>query len=328
MKLTKKLLGIIAVIAVIGFMALPLTGCQDAGDDEDSSTSGSAPSGTQTDGDTPITSVSISITAPTQGSTPVTTATTIMVNFTNAITWSPAFDGNGKFKAGTVYTATITLTALSGFTFTGLTDVRINNNTLNASSIKENIGGTVKLEYTFPQTELLFNAVTSFGTWLASQAANDPATAYPVVLNVSGLSNIQSLLSSNSTKYVSLDLSGTTFASIGGVAFHGCTSLASVNIPVNVNSIGSGAFQKCTELTSVSIPANVTSIGIAAFNGCTNLASVTFATGSNIADASFGQMSFPEGANGQGGNTLKTAYANGKEGTYTRTANGSSWTKQ
>jgi hypothetical protein len=61
---------------------------------------------------------------------------------------------------------------------------------------------------------------------------------------------------------------------------------------------------------------------------CTGLTSVTFATGSNIADGSFGSNASPEGSNGGGGNTLKTAYSTGKAGTYTRPANGSTWTKQ
>jgi len=60
---------------------------------------------------------------------------------------------------------------------------------------------------------------------------------------------------------------------------------------------------------------------------CTKLNSVTFATGSNITDASFGSEVFPEGTKGDGGNTLKTAYKTGKAGTYTRAANGSTWTK-
>jgi len=38
MKLTKKLLGIAAIFAVIGFIVLPLTGCPEAGDNNDKKT--------------------------------------------------------------------------------------------------------------------------------------------------------------------------------------------------------------------------------------------------------------------------------------------------
>jgi len=84
-----------------------------------------------------------------------------------------------------------------------------------------------------------------------------------------------------------------------------------------------------TETTFV-IPNTVASIEASAFYGCTSLTSVTFATGSNITNANFGNVAFPEGIIGNGGNSLQTAYKNAspKEGTYTRAANGSTWSKQ
>ncbi|GBU29578.1 hypothetical protein R84B8_03151 [Treponema sp. R8-4-B8] len=118
---------------------------------------------------------------------------------------------------------------------------------------------------------------------------------------------------------------GNSVTSIGDAAFEGCASLASVTIGNSVTSIGERAFNS-TSLTSVTISISVTSIGEYAFIG-TNLTSVTFAIGSNIANASFGGNAFPEGNDGNG-DTLKTAYATGKAGTYTRPANGSTWTKQ
>jgi hypothetical protein len=120
---------------------------------------------------------------------------------------------------------------------------------------------------------------------------------------------------------------GSGVTSIGQYAFNWCTNLTSVTIP-NVTSIGKGAFNRCTNLTSIIIPDSVTSIGQSAFKECTNLTSVTFATGSNIENNRFGNEAFPEGIYGEGGNTLKTAYSTGKAGTYTREANGSTWTKQ
>ncbi|WP_461251823.1 hypothetical protein [Treponema sp. R8-4-B8] len=60
----------------------------------------------------------------------------------------------------------------------------------------------------------------------------------------------------------------------------------------------------------------------------TSLTSVTFATGSNIAYANFGDNAFPEGY--YGGDNLRTSYlaASPKAGTYTREENGDTWSKQ
>jgi hypothetical protein len=112
---------------------------------------------------------------------------------------------------------------------------------------------------------------------------------------------------------------------IGGSAFSGCTGLTSIAIPNSV--IGRLAFDRCTSLINVTIGSGVNNIEDYAFDECTSLISVTFATGSNIPDANFGKEVFPEGSDGDGGDTLKTAYSTGKAGTYTRAANGETWAK-
>jgi len=72
------------------------------------------------------------------------------------------------------------------------------------------------------------------------------------MLNVNALDGIR-MVFRGSPKYVTLDLSGSTFT-----------------------SIGDNAFNQCYGLTSITIPDSVTSIERWAFYGCTNLASVTF----------------------------------------------------
>jgi len=201
-----------------------------------------------------------------------------------------------------------------------------------------------------------FTSIAAFSAWLDSQPTNTREKPYNVKLNVSDLigsytttGNLSNILNTNKTKYVKLDLSGSTITRIGESAFWGCTNLTSIIIPNSVTSMGGYVFAECINLTSVTIgnsvtsietntftrcaltsvtiPASVTSIGDFAFEECTGLTSVTFAAGSNITDNNFGQIAFPEGNYGIGGNSLKNAYSKGKAGTYTRAANGTSWTR-
>lgn len=69
---------------------------------------------------------------------------------------------------------------------------------------------------------------------------------------------------------------------IGGGAFCGCKSLASVTIPQSVTTIGRRVFSFCMSLESVTIPNGVTTIGEGAFCCCMSLESVTIPNGVRI----------------------------------------------
>jgi len=87
------------IIATLLVMGLVLAGC---------------PSG---NGDTIVTTKAIpGVTAPATGATPKTTITAT-AQYTGTVSWAPA---HSPFQAETAYTATITLTAKEGFTFTGV----------------------------------------------------------------------------------------------------------------------------------------------------------------------------------------------------------------
>ena len=104
-------------------------------------------------------------------------------------------------------------------------------------------------------------SIAEFGTWLSKQPANKPETAYNVKLNVSSLGggadtagSAGKALKTYSTKYVNIDLSGSTINSIENDAFAWCTNLTGITVPNSITSIGTRAFEGCTKLTSVTIP--------------------------------------------------------------------------
>ena len=65
---------------------------------------------------------------------------------------------------------------------------------------------------------------------------------------------------------------------IGDYAFAG-SGLTSITIPSSVTSIGQEAFRGCSSLTSITIPSSVTSIGEWAFYNCSGLTGITIPSG-------------------------------------------------
>jgi len=121
-----------------------------------------------------IASAAITVTAPVTGATPATTATAgADVNFTVvAVTWSPA---DNPFEGETAYTATVTLTASAGHTFTGgLATATINEET---ATVTNNTGATVTLALAFAATAPAQDPVIAawqFGTAEGDGPANNP----------------------------------------------------------------------------------------------------------------------------------------------------------
>jgi uncharacterized protein YjdB len=157
----------------------------------------------------------------------------------------------------------------------------------------------------------------------------------------SGVTSIDTSAFSGCTSLTSITVnsSNPNYASEGGILYNKAKTAiihipkkisGNVTIPNGVTSIGRSAFVGCTGLTGITIPGSVTSIGMGAFTLCTSLTSVTFGAGGNIYTNDFGDVAFPEGASGDGGNRLKNAYlaATPRPGTLMRAANGSTWTKQ
>ncbi|WP_338593391.1 S-layer homology domain-containing protein [Paenibacillus sp. Y5S-9] len=101
-----------------------------------------------------INSATITVTAPVTGAMPSLAADVGTANFTSeTVAWSPAAT---TFGGNTSYTASVTLTAESGYTFaTTLTTATINGNT---ATVTNNTGTTVTLSYAFAATAAEINS--------------------------------------------------------------------------------------------------------------------------------------------------------------------------
>jgi uncharacterized repeat protein (TIGR02543 family) len=122
--------------------------------------------------------------------------------------------------------------------------------------------------------------------FLDSQLNNTSTDFYSYKLNDiadnSKITELTTLLSDNSNKnkYITLDLSDSTFNKIENESFSNCNNLTGITLPQSVISIGDSAFYGCSNLTDIIIGENVTSMGGSVFWGCTNLTSVTI--GNNV----------------------------------------------
>ena len=197
--------------------------------------------------------------------------------------------------AGMVVTATYndsSTQAVTGYTTSGFDSATAGQKTVTVTYEGKTATFTVTIINISPDN---ISSVADFALWLSAQPANTAATAYIVKLNVNSdttAASVYDVLRSNisvynDTKYVNLDLSGSTITS---VSFMDCYNLTGINLPNSVTSIGVSAFRGCTGLTSITIPNSVTSIGTNAFQGCTSLTSITipFVGGDKTYDPYFG----------------------------------------
>jgi hypothetical protein len=246
------------------------------------------------------------VTAPAAGEVPATEITETQ-QYTGTVTWSPAV--STVFVVDTVYTATIALTAKTGYTLQGVEE---NFFTVAKAETVTNAAHSGVITAVFPKVDASFASISAFSAWLYDQPANTAATAYTVKLNdlYFFYDELIDSLKNNPTKYVILDFSDSTFTSIENYVFQNCTSLTSITIPNSVTRIENDVFQGCTSLTAINvdtgnsyyssqdgvlynksktllviypegktgaftIPDGVTGIEDKAFNGCANLTDIT-----------------------------------------------------
>jgi len=215
-------------------------------------------------------------------------------------------------------------------------------------------GGTITAPGAVMPIYGIFTSVADMAAWLKAQPDNSTATAYNVKLNISDFtfnndytrSDIANALITNKTKYVSLDLSGSTFTDIPDTVFWDCTSLTSITMPKNyVARIYGWMFDGCTNLTAINViagniefssqdgivyntdkttlyaypqgktgaftvPDSVTEIVNEAFSGCINLTAINVDAGNTA-------LSSQDGVLYNKDKTTLIAYPGGKTGAFT-----------
>jgi hypothetical protein len=118
--------------------------------------------------------------------------------------------------------------------------------------------------------------ISTLSTVLTGLETNTTDNPYTINLQTDDITVIKNALNNATSKYVYLDLTGSTITEIPEWAFYdyatdkGCATLVGITIPNGVTTIGEGAFGECTSLTSVTIGSGVTSIGESPFYGCTS----------------------------------------------------------
>jgi hypothetical protein len=134
-----------------------------------------------------------------------------------------------------------------------------------------------------------FTDIPSLKAYLSTLPRNSKFSPYTISLNVTYSPDFYSAgLVDYSRHHVHLDLSGSTFTSVGNAAFFDCHMLTGVTLPNNVTSIGQEAFCYCENLRKINIPNGVTSIGDRVFFHCDALTSITIPNSvTNIGENAF-----------------------------------------
>ena len=135
---------------------------------------------------TPVGSAIAGIPVPTGGVT-YATPTITGTGFTGTVSWSPSISVGGTFLPATVYTATVSLTALSNYTFSGVT---ANSWTVTGGTVT-NTAGSSSLTVVFPATSAI-----------ALPVANGVLSVTQFPLPVTGATAITTITGTNYTGVV------------------------------------------------------------------------------------------------------------------------------
>jgi len=178
-------------------------------------------------------------------------------------TVNPAFASNTTIN-WLIDDAGTTGAALDGNILNTLTEGTVELRAIVPNGIAEGMEYTQYFSIVFTKGEYdaIFYSIPEMKAWLDEQPNNNENKPYKIKLIVSDLigssdngfydqpGSAGNALFTNPNKYVSLDLSGSTFTEIGNYAFDTCTNLTNITISDNVTRIGRNAFTGTTWLNN------------------------------------------------------------------------------
>lgn len=156
------------------------------------------------------------VTAPVTGATPVTVITPT-AQYTGTVTWAPADD---PFNAGTVYTATITLTAKAGYTLTG---VGANFFTV-AGATATNAAGSGVVTAVFPATAAATTSATT------PNYVQQTVGAGTVTVDASSVAGAYAIVTGSGGQTVTIEEISSADASAGGFSIEGATTYVDLHL--------------------------------------------------------------------------------------------------
>jgi hypothetical protein len=309
MKSIFKLLGIIALVAAIGFS---FTACGDSSSG-DNGGNGNGGNGGGGDGE----KISVTFTALlADGFAQYITTTQLTLQFSQAINGLSASDislnGVSGITKGTLTGSNPYTLPISGFSESGTLSVAVSKTDYTVTGSPKTVqvyyleppptnGSNSEYDYQEYINRIIITNYKGSASSLTIPSQIDWKPVTTIGSNTfKGLRSLTNIIIPNTVTSIEycafeecINLVNVTIpdsvTSINFYAFKNCSSLANVTLPNSVTSIGSGAFQKCSSLVSVIIPNGVTSIEMYTFNGCTSLTSVTIPnTVTSIEYGSFG----------------------------------------
>jgi hypothetical protein len=169
------------------------------------------------------------------------------------------------------------------YEFTGEFSADGNMTVETASIMGEPVDGisvTIKVDTSCACADSYYHYIRLNGNgeeWIVTPKSSSEQT-YPLIqatIMDMPVTFLADLAFANNRHITSLDMIPESISTFGSYAFSNCSSITTLHIPDHVNDLFGGCFHGCTSLRSISLPVNLI-IDDYIFSGCNNLQEITY----------------------------------------------------